>query len=321
MVEVKRLAWVDLIRFLAIFFVVFIHSQLTANYNPENWLQLIPYVTAQTCVGLFVLISGAMLLGKKESVKDFFMKRSVKVLLPWIAWTLIYMTWNYFYLDYRVSSFTDLLKFFRITFMTQLWFLPMIFTLYLLTPFLRSLVRTVPRVLPYLFIMVWFIFVCLLPLSNPSVSYPIWVQFVGYYVAGYYLLQLKPSRRVVWASGIIAVTSLAATIILGSQFYSQISPTIIVLSCSLFVVIRGLLEGLDVNRSVRNIVVFLGKVSFGVYLAHLIILQLFRSYMNIPSSEQNFLIPTLITTIVVFALSSVVVYCLQKVPYLKQIVP
>ena len=41
------------------------------------------------------MISGALLLGRKEEpLMDFFKKRANKILLPFIVWSLIYYTWS-----------------------------------------------------------------------------------------------------------------------------------------------------------------------------------------------------------------------------------
>src|SRR6185369_6512634 len=62
------------------------------------------YKIFETSVPIFVMLSGALLLGKTESYLSFFKKRSAKVLIPWIIWTIIYMLFFYFLKDEYVVS-------------------------------------------------------------------------------------------------------------------------------------------------------------------------------------------------------------------------
>ena len=88
----NRAIWADILRILAMFFVVFIHvSPLPTAINVQNILYFINFAVVKTCIALFFMLSGALLLAKEESYKTFFHKRFFKVVFPWIVWTIIYM--------------------------------------------------------------------------------------------------------------------------------------------------------------------------------------------------------------------------------------
>ncbi|HYT45383.1 MAG TPA: acyltransferase family protein, partial [Methylomirabilota bacterium] len=140
----QRMLWPDVIRIIAIYLVVQIHT----SYTPPSWQWLVTILFKFGVMGvpLFVILSGALLLGKQEDYKTFFRKRCMRVLLPWIVWTFLYMIYffkvnhhqtiaNFF--TAHTSPFSQWLHFFLVTFLTELWFLPMIFSLYLITPLLR----------------------------------------------------------------------------------------------------------------------------------------------------------------------------------------
>jgi len=136
----KRFIWADVLRILAIYLVIVVHSFPSANFSRDlttSWPFIISFTIAKTCVPLFVMLSGALLLGKTETYKLFFKKRIGKVLIPWVIWTLIYMFWNYNVNHYAASTIPQWKYFFELTFLSQLWFLPLIFSLYLMTPLLR----------------------------------------------------------------------------------------------------------------------------------------------------------------------------------------
>ncbi|MDP3941887.1 MAG: hypothetical protein Q8Q49_06290 [bacterium] len=75
--EKKRYLWADLIRIVAIYCIVFRHNSFFLPHTTllDYWL-LTPYLYTQFGVALFAMLSGALLLGKNESYKTFFGKRS-----------------------------------------------------------------------------------------------------------------------------------------------------------------------------------------------------------------------------------------------------
>ena len=105
----KRMLWADVVRIIAIYLVVQIHTSSDAfsssffSHGPGIILSKLGVVS----VPLFVMLSGALLLGKQESYKTFFSKRCIKVLIPWIIWTFVYMYFNFSFRfhDQVVSEF------------------------------------------------------------------------------------------------------------------------------------------------------------------------------------------------------------------------
>lgn len=164
----KNELWADLIRVFAIFGVVSLHTLGTY----PSWFSTYAFKIFETSVPLFVMLSGALLLGKTESYTSFFKKRSVKVLIPWIVWTIIYMVFFYFLKDkYILSNYfsseginiNNWGKFFFIQFFTGLWFLPLIFGIYLITPPLRIFIKSARRIDFIYILSLWFIFISLFP--------------------------------------------------------------------------------------------------------------------------------------------------------------
>jgi len=94
-----HLPWVDLIRVVAIYLVVVVHvsGQLTNIWGEipnSQWLIADIYGgIARISVPLFFMISGYLLLPRSETLKDFYMRRMTKVLIPFVAWSLIYLGW------------------------------------------------------------------------------------------------------------------------------------------------------------------------------------------------------------------------------------
>lgn len=79
-------------------------------------------------VSLFILISGYLLLDKEEKIKDFFEKRVMNILPLFIGMNVIYKIFNKFIFEKRVEP-------------SHFWYVYMILGLYLLTPWLRKVLK------------------------------------------------------------------------------------------------------------------------------------------------------------------------------------
>ena len=88
----KRLVWADILRIFAIYLVVFVHSTSLQATSFLSVLQLIIlFAIAKTCVPLFFMLSGALLLPKVEPTSYFLKKRFLRIFVPYIFWTIIFI--------------------------------------------------------------------------------------------------------------------------------------------------------------------------------------------------------------------------------------
>ena len=93
----KRLVWVDLLRLVAIFMVIAIHCADPFNVSPEarsnpdyNFWGSFYGSMFRSCVPLFVMITGLLLLPVKTDTSKFYSKRLLRVLVPFLVWSVIY---------------------------------------------------------------------------------------------------------------------------------------------------------------------------------------------------------------------------------------
>ena len=92
--------WLDNLRMKATFMVVLLHVAAPGLYQfnkiPDSWWFICNVFDAlvRACVPIFVMISGALILNKDYDLKDFLQKRLLRVVIPFIAWTFIYMLFN-----------------------------------------------------------------------------------------------------------------------------------------------------------------------------------------------------------------------------------
>lgn len=174
-------------RVLAAFAVVVIHipGRGTAWGDLSRW-----------AVPIFVVVSGALLLGQpgSESLGAFYRRRALRVIPVWLVWNLVY-----FCLPYRGDHLTvaEAVRtlWVRGGFYGHLWFLPMMFTVYLMTPRLRVVVRRLSGAQIVVISMVligagWvWVLHTRVTLDTPPAAEA--VPYVGYFLLGYWLDQVR----------------------------------------------------------------------------------------------------------------------------------
>lgn len=159
-----RYVWADVIRVSAIFLVVLVHNLFFLPQNTVGTLWMwIPYLYAQLGVPLFVMISGALLLGRDESLSLFFRKRTGRILLPWVFWIGVYVIIDGVLHQKHPGSLSLWLQYLYEMFFSRFWFLPMIFGLYLLTPILKILISGAKKYQLIYALILWYVVFAVLP--------------------------------------------------------------------------------------------------------------------------------------------------------------
>lgn len=347
----NRLAYADLLRVLAMLAVIVIHVS-------AGWLESLPAGTpdwnalnawdclARWAVPIFVMCSGMFLLDPKKGVSwpDLFLRYILRIVVALLFWGVAYILLSQAFSG--SFSLSDIPYAFRAVVLgnteAHLWYLPMMFGLYLLTPVLRAFVRGAKRSDFHWFFLLYFLFMSAVPLFlrlrgsqtaelyvnrmylNFTLAYPP-LAFVGYFVAGYYLKEYTLNRL---AEGIIYVLGIAggAATIWGTAILNQghqggdlniimmsyLTPNVMAMSVAVFVLFRYVL-GVSDERSRRQRVSHAARYSFGVYLCHVMFLSLLRHFgLATPPIPAAVAVPLL--TLVIFLPSFALSWLLHKIP-------
>jgi surface polysaccharide O-acyltransferase-like enzyme len=331
----SRFRWVDAIRALGAFLVVLAHVQYSGA--GPSVIRDLYYALTRAAVPMFFMASGFLLLSKSEPYSDFFRKRAVKVFIPFLVWSVIYLLW-------KKESFDDspliivktyLLKIVRGPRENHLWFFYELFGLYLFTPILRVYLQKADRKDLYYFCGAWFL---LIPVAKAIQDFtPIQIGFTYYFLSGYigyflfgYLagtMELNDNHRhiawIVFLEGAlltVAGMSMSGYYGIKNQYFEDyLSVNVVVMSCALFVA----LIGQPVSDSACRFVTPLSRASFGIYLAHVIVMTQFFAippFSILPEIGSNvYMIPVI--GLLGFGLTFFLIFILQKIPFLKKIVP
>lgn len=326
-----RTIWLDVVRILAIYFVVLVHSLGAAASNTP----LSP-AFASTCVPLFVILSGALLLNKQESYSSFYKKRFLRLGLPWATWTVIYVLIKLF--QNPSLDFSNALSLFSTTF-TSFWFLPMIAGIYLITPALRIFAKGAKSRDFVLLIILWFLSLSVLPYYKNSMAFPFFVDdgivrqvftYLGYFLLGAVLIRIKlPRLRILLA---LLAAGISLSIInyylrtinnqLSPSFsFSYIFPGIVIASTALFASIRALGDRLGKLKPwAKSLIFSLSTASLGIYFVHGLLTDWFLKILGRPYLFKLAFLGEWVNSLVLFAMSYLIILSLTKIPYLKKII-
>lgn len=326
--------WADVVRSLAIFLVVYIHCRTTfETVAPISWILGVVYLSSTICIALFILLSGALLLPKQEKISIFIRKRLFKILIPWIFWTLLWFIFDYSLILQHSYNFIFIARAFIKYFFSRFWFLPIIFSMYLFTPILRIyLVKLKTKILTVI-LLLWFFSLILFPIYllyqgiyNAANTILTIFQFLGIYILGYIIIdRYNPAKYLsVWL-GLFLIGTIAiyiqlqlwhkiAIARLAAFPYSFISPEVIIASVSAFIAIYIIFNKIKINNSLTKILSNISHAALGIYLTHeffILLCYKLLGFSYIPLEK----------TIIVFFTSCIFVIILNKIPYVKLLVP
>lgn len=294
------------VRALAILGVVAIHVWYPIYSRPDFlggfswWLAYTVNSVSRMAVPWFLLVSGTLLLPRhpENEAKDIIRRLIGRLGMPLIFWSMVYFQWDSFYTG-RVHPLSDVIQVIFTGSVFHLYFLVILFGLYLFLPIWRRinisrLLLTVCFIVGMLlYILQFFVF------RNRTIFnfLTLWMPYLGYFLAGPYLLGLKKvSRGWVWSCWAIAV---GLTIIFGyinlaflnrgittfwgiggaEYFTNWLSPNVILMSLAGFYLVIHSRQ--STNQCWRKIVNSLAKASLGIYLIHMLIINILDKYSGL----------------------------------------
>lgn len=285
-----RILYLDILRIIACVMVVFMHSQRPHVGIPAWFLSGSSYITAP-CIGLFLMISGALILGKAKVLGDeqkfdtfsFLKHRLLKICIPLAFWTLLY--WS--------------LSAIETTGLNVMWFLWMILGIYLLSPILIRWLLHASFQEVELYLGIWGVtLIC--PFVKLLFSFDegdaTWFYYfhgyIGYFILGYYLSIVPKERLNKYIGGffiLFFIFALCAPIVvlLGGykiDFYSlfwYLSLPVVLQCIAWFAGFRMLEEKLVKQLGAyAPSIAKLSSMTYGIYLSHILVLRI--GLWNVP---------------------------------------
>ena len=171
--DFKRTVWIDWMRVAACFMVIIVHST-EPFYLGGNGSQILTQSDAfwssffdsfvRACVPLFIVASSYLQFPLHYTTGEFCRRRAVRILIPFIIWSLIYA----FVWGEPVSNLKSLMLNFNYS-AGHLWFVYMLIGVYLLMPLLSPWAEKVGKKELQIYLGIW-LFTTVIPLIRDWVS-------------------------------------------------------------------------------------------------------------------------------------------------------
>ena len=220
----KRIFYYDVLRALAIIGIVLCHvsvSYVSRDINSPNlYISVFFDCFRDFSIPIFVMLSGALLIGKKDTLLKFFKKRLSRLFIPFLFWVLVYLIFTSIFLNHGFNLDNALKIFFGTagTLGVHFWFVWMIIIAYVGIFIINKIMQnqTVKindfnkKFITILAILsVIYIGICHYGLFNPyTPNLTYYISFLSYIIIGYFLAKCDFLEKRIDKKYLITVTAL-----------------------------------------------------------------------------------------------------------------
>lgn len=348
----KREVWLDVLRILAAFLVIVNHtnSDVFQSVTPENgtwWLSIAWYALCKVAVPVFVMVSGAVLLGREDSYRKCLARfgRIVAALLVFSYLYFVHDAWVNYGLWPRIIQLDVFLqKVWTMEIADSFWYLYFYAGLMLALPMLQRLSCAMKgRDAWYLIGLSlglgagWPLLAHFVPaLALPKYfDVPLFSTTVGLFFAGWQLRKCeKPLHTMPWLMG-LAASILLSVVLLHAEFIRlngrgrywgfmddrmQSSLLVVTGAISFFLLIRCLFDR-PLSERAQRVWTELGGCAFAIYLLQQWVIEQTEVRLFIPLCNTLTAFPAVVVwEIVVFIFCLAAAMILRRIPGIKKIV-
>lgn len=331
-----RNANLDLLRVIAIIMVIVMHSPTTnenLTHSPTMWIT--SYFTAP-CIGLFFMISGALLIPAESDLKSFILRRFKKIIIPTIFWSLFYLFVAL--ISGRINEIEFVKSVLCIPFAPQghgiMWFMYTLIGCYILIPIVSPYIKHATKNQLKLVILFWIITMC-----YPYIQEIINIQqgaynplyyfggFFGYMLLGYYLIKYPIKLNIcnlIKIGGVLIIISFLPPLLFQlseidyhgfkENPFWYLSISVVMMCITWFVCITHF-----VHSKIYNIITKISQFSFGIYFIHIFIMREILWHCDI-IVNQPLIVEIVICSIATLIISYIATYLISKLPFSKYII-
>ncbi len=338
--KTENIDWISNLRIIALYAVIILHttSLLLVQYGKvpmsDWWVADFLNALVRFAVPAFVMITGALLLHREYEIGDFLKKRLVRVVIPFLFWSLVYVWYSWYneeivFTDDMWADIRLVLHLLKNGSSYHLWYVYMLIGLYFFIPVIGKFVRNASENEVRYFLIVWFAVMLItqpyLNRFNPAVDMHYFAGFAGYLVLGHYLAfkDFKVKNLRLWMLMLficsIALIAVGSKLIIaylkfpGTMFYEPVNPAVLMLSVSAFLIAK--LSIPKVSPVVIRIRDFAGKYNYGIYLGHALVLYFLDDLFGISYKLCTPIIAIPLTALICFILTLLLVWIVNKIPF------
>lgn len=339
--KTENIDWINNLRIVSLYAVIVLHctSLLLMQHGKvamTDWLVAdVLNAAVRFAVPVFVMITGALSLHREYEIGGFLKKRLVRVVVPFLFWSLVYIAYSWYneeiaFTNDAWGNIKVVLHLLKYGSSYHLWYVYMLIGLYFFIPVIGKFVRNASEKEILYFLAVWLAVMLItqpyLVRFNPSVDMHYFAGFAGYLVLGHYLafkdFSIKHLRLWMGMLFIFSISLIAGGSWLvmqghrwpGAMFYEPVSPAVVLLSASIFLVFK--LSAPKLSPVIIRIRDFAGGYNYGIYLAHALVLYFLEDPLGISYKLCTPLVAIPVTALICFIITLVLVWIVSKVPFL-----
>ena len=342
----RSIQYINRLRILSIYIVVTAHvtvwlTRATEPFTFNWWLGCWVFYLCFCSIPVFVMISGALLLddSRVEPPLKFYKRRMVRVGIPLVTWTVVYLGVRRFIEHEPLSAGRIVGLILTAEPYYHLWFFYMILGLYLETPPLRTFVRHATQKQRL------FVIVMMLVLSNAYLQadallwnnqqsiFTLFIPYIAYYLCGYELSRIDPrriaSKYLIWpvliSAGYLAVFSGVfidrQAGLDGRLVFDFFDPPVIFMSIAIFWAARLHDATAKPLEGVRKTALeWVASTTLGVYVLHPLVLEYIRDRLGHHAADGRFVLGIILVPFVTFAVCYGITSLIMNIPLLRRTV-
>lgn len=344
---------IEFLRIICIYLVMFNHTGTNgfflfsvAEYSKLYWFYMFISIACKVAVPIFFMISGALLLGKNESIQDIYQKRIFKYVIVLVGTSFLYQVYRHYFQGTDIGFVIGLKQIYSSNASVALWYLYSHIGVLIMLPLMRKMVRSMDNK-DYVYIAVSSLIITgIIPIIqyycskgtlwlNDSFSASlITASNIMYVIMGYYfenILEEKYYNR----KTVIALIGVSLLCIILCCFMTQYKaditgelsegksqafhnsliavPAFTLYFCSKFFFMK-----VKANKKILWLIQLGGGTTFGIYLAEGILRERLLFVFIYLKPFLHILPACLIYIFVALIVGALIVAVLKKIPLLKE---
>ncbi len=342
--QTSRIYYLDLLRAIATFSVIFIHvagNNLYGDVGTPPWITFLIYSgIVKFCVPIFFMISGALFLDDRKvcNIKRLYTHNILRLVIFLLFWSLVYQFYNLLVTDGQTMSLSviknAILQVLSGNTQIHFWFVYAMIGLYMIVPVLKCFLQGAAQKHLLYFLVLCLIFGSLystvggkLPFIQNNVdklNIHIAAGYTGYFLLGHYLVKYPLTKRGRTGCYVLGVFGLAVSIVLtwyvsmrGNAYIEDYCNYtfcgVLFWSMAVFTFFQTHGEKLQWCRKAATA---FSKYSFGIYAVHMLILYgIFRIGLVPDSFCPVLCVPVI--ALICAGISLLLVFVLSKIPFFR----
>lgn len=337
----ERTAYFDYLRVFATFAVIVLHvsaqNWYSTDVNGQQW-QIFNFFDSivRWSVPVFVMISGALFLGKEISIRRIYKKYVPRMIISYFVWATVY---------YAINENRDSIDCISVILQGNyhMWFIPMMTGLYMSIPFFKTITlnKSATKYFITLAFLFTFLFGTIVSLTSDFCSHKLIQRiseiysflsrisintvlgYSAYFVLGYYLNSVTIKKKTFQILVLLGVLGFISTILLNSiiairtqepcgNYYSDFCVNVFFESVLVFLVFKH--HGFKTSKFMKN----MSQYCFGIYLVHALVIDQIDKLFALNTLSFHPVLSVPLISVVVFIVSFIISALINHIPFVKR---